>query len=208
MKKLNKTTAVSLAVTLCALTGITAYAYLGAQNNKENKVNVAESDVTISEKFTEPVTMEISNIFEKKVWFENKKETVTTGSTIVQSDCFIRAFVDFSDSRIKGKSKISYDGINYYSWDDFLKNLPENWIYIPESDTNLGGYFYYTKVLKPGDKTSELISSVKTDFDNYDDISDFDIIVYAETVQTTDTNGTVFTDSEWMTAWERFLYKT
>lgn len=62
------------------------------------------------------------------------------------------------------------------------------------------------------EKTPNLIEKVKTDFtedgtENIDNINDFDIVVYTESVQTTeiDQNGTQYTDANWQTAWQSFL---
>ncbi|MBR2283436.1 MAG: hypothetical protein IJ874_03310 [Ruminococcus sp.] len=100
------------------------------------------------------------------------------------------------------------------SWSDFLGDLPDNWEYIPESDNGdgrlLGGYFYYTRVLKKGEATPCLIEGIETDFGsgtNTDNITDFDMIVYSESVQTTETDesGKEYPDSEWRDAWKSFL---
>ena len=149
----------------------------------------------------------------KKVYVEN------TGT----SDQFVRVYLDFSDSRVRDNAMIVYQKENQTqtkSWDEFLRNLPENWTYVSYVSTDdtdystLGGYFYYTKVLKPDETTTALIDSITTDFrtddtdTNTDNIKDFDIIVYSESVQTVeiDTSGTVYTDTDWKKAWKSFLH--
>ena len=89
-----------------------------------------------------------------------------------------------------------------------------------DSNTKLNGYFYYTEPVDPNRSTSELIRSVKTDYNgdnnndsNIDKIKAYDIIVYSETVQTIGTDGTDYgatgysggTHAGWYDAWASFL---
>ena len=120
--------------------------------------------------------------------------------------CFVRVFLDLSDSRFSdGKVKLSANGTDYDSADEFHSHLPEDWVYISDQHNALDGYYYYTKALNPGGETTPLLSSVKTDFESVYDIADFDILVYSESVQTVeiDTNGTVY--SNYADAWRSFL---
>lgn len=201
-KRLKITLIAVLSVLVAAAAVGVTYAYLQNTQQQPNTFKVKEDKVSVTETFTEPTTMQIQNEFEKKVAVQN------TGT----SDQFVRVYLDFSDSRIRDKSKlVSSEG--EYGWDEFLTHLPDNWAYVSESDDQtLGGYFYYTKILKPNEKTPNLIEKVKTDFtedrtENIDNINDFDIVVYTESVQTTeiDQNGTQYTDAKWQTAWQNFL---
>ena len=204
---MNKRLKITLIAVLSLLVAATAvgvtYAYLQNTQEQPNTFKVKEDMVSVTETFTEPTTMQIRNEFEKKVAVQN------TGT----SDQFVRVYLDFSDSRIRDKSKL-VSSTEEYSWNEFLTHLPDNWEYVPETDATLGGYFYYTKILKPNEKTPNLIEKVKTDFtdtedgtENIDNINDFDIVVYTESVQTTeiDQNGTQYTDADWQTAWRSFL---
>ena len=202
---MNKRLKITLIAVLSLLVAATAvgvtYAYLQNTQQQPNTFKVKEDKVSVTETFTEPTTMQIQNEFEKKVAVQN------TGT----SDQFVRVYLDFSDSRIRDKSKL-VSSKGEYSWSEFLTHLPDNWAYVPETDATLGGYFYYTKILKPNEKTPNLIEKVKTDFtedgtENIDNINDFDIVVYTESVQTTeiDQNGTQYTDAKWQTAWQNFL---
>lgn len=202
MNKRLKITLIAAASALvaAALVGVT-YAYLQSTQEQPNTFRVGEDKVAVTEAFTEPTTMQINNEFEKQVAVQN------TGT----SDQFVRVYLDFSDSRVRDKSTL-VSSKGEQSWSDFLNNLPDNWAYISETDATLGGYFYYTKILKPNEKTPNLIERVKTDFtvdgeENNDNISDFDIVVYTESVQTTeiDADGTQYTDDDWQTAWQSFL---
>lgn len=202
-KRLKITLIAVLSVLVAAAAVGVTYAYLQNTQQQPNTFKVKEDKVSVTETFTEPTTMQIQNEFEKKVAVQN------TGT----SDQFVRVYLDFSDSRIRDKSKLVSSTGEEYSWNEFLTHLPDNWAYVSESDNQtLGGYFYYTKILKPNEKTPNLIEKVKTDFtedgtENIDNINDFDIVVYTESVQTTeiDQNGTQYTDAKWQTAWQNFL---
>ena len=201
-KRLKITLIAVLSVLVAAAAVGVTYAYLQNTQQQPNTFKVKEDKVSVTETFTEPTTMQIQNEFEKKVAVQN------TGT----SDQFVRVYLDFSDSRIRDKSKL-VSSKGEYSWNEFLTHLPDNWAYVSESDNQtLGGYFYYTKILKPNEKTPNLIEKVKTDFtedgtENIDNINDFDIVVYTESVQTTeiDQNGTQYNDADWQTAWQSFL---
>ena len=178
-----------------------AFRNLPEYDSNGNTFKVKEDKVSVTETFTEPTTMQIQNEFEKKVAVQN------TGT----SDQFVRVYLDFSDSRMRDKSKL-VSSKGEYGWSEFLTHLPDNWKYVPETNATLGGYFYYTKILKPNEKTPNLIEKVKTDFteddtENIDNINDFDIVVYTESVQTTeiDQNGRQYTDADWQAAWQSFL---
>ena len=151
-----------------------------------------------SESFTSPEVQTPKDTVEKLVKVQN------TGSV----PCFVRVYLDLSDSRLSdGKVRLSADGTNYFSVQTFQNADLTDWEYCNETNA-LGGYFYYKKVLEPNEETSALLTIVKTDFDDVYDISDFDVIVYSEVVQTAeiDADDTVYTS--WRDAWENFLHIT
>lgn len=201
----------SLAVILLSA-GVTL-AYLGTAKKKENKVTVGKGDVSITEStWSEPEIQLMENTTPKDV-------KVTNTGTV---PCFVRVFMDFSDSEAVDFAKVQATNYFYYKWDVFTTELKadpntvsKNWVFV-ESDTtnhNLDGYFYYTKPIAPEKSTDALILAVKTDFNginnydtNIDKIKAFDIIVYSETVQTIGTDGTDYgAANAWQTAWEEFL---
>ncbi len=160
--------------------------------------------------------MGISEVFEEPTYVQTQTEKVVTVKNEGTADQFVRVYLDFSDSRIRDKSRILYsenqqEGV---TWDAFLADLPEGWAYVAETDPTdgalLGGYFYYTKALKPGETTPPLIQGVKTAQEtNTDNITDFDIVVYSESVQTTeiyaDIPATPDSSWNWRAAWTSFL---
>ncbi len=139
------------------------------------------------------------------------------------ADCFVRMYIEFSDSRMtellsddttnraEVSDKENPTNNDFYSWADFKSAHEEGgsssskWVYVPNG--GLGGYFYYTEILAPNAETEPIITKIRTDYENYYDISDFEVIAYSETVQTTEinANGTVYTDAQWQTAWKSFL---
>ena len=127
-------------------------------------------------------------------------------------------FLDFSDSSVRDQTTITYrknGSEQEKSWAEFLADLPEDWVYIPATDETdgalLGGFFYYTKILEPGETTPPLISALCTDFGSSEPehIKNFDVIVYSESVQTVEIkSGLVYDDTDpdaWKTAWRSFL---
>ena len=190
--------------------GITL-AYLGDTTGKDNTVIVGHGDEEISEEFSAPSEVSMSNEVEKKFYITN------TGTVPL----FARLYAEFSDSTIADKAKVKI-GTTEYSWANFKSKmalppedrgmdnniLPKNWRYMPENPENpengkLGGYFYYTKVLPTSAKatpenpkvTERLFDSVVysysdvSDESNIDLISGFEMIVYSETVQTVETGS-------------------
>ena len=209
MKKRTLIIIVAAALVFAAATAITVYAYLQNTVQKSNEFTIGEDKAEVTEAFTKPPEMHMTDTFEKVVSVQN------TGT----SEEFVRVYLDFSDSRVREKAKIVYtkNGVSQEAdWSGFLNDLPDDWHYVSETDTDgalLGGYFYYGKILEAGETTPPLMNGVKTDFTSYDgdtnadNISDFDIVVYSESVQTTEINsaGRVYTDNEWRLAWLSFL---
>jgi len=177
-------------------------AYLGRTKEKVNTITVGHGDGEISEEFTEPSVATMDNKNDKTVWVKN------TGTVPV----FARVYMNFSDSSIADKAKITYNTDQTASWSDFLTDMKtgvNGWKYIAEDDANdgatLGGYFYYTKALEvgsSGSQTTNLIEKVEVDFrdkgvngapdpndSNIDKIQPYEIIVYSEVVQTVETGA-------------------
>ncbi len=187
-------------------------AYLGTTQIKENNVTIGKDNAVVTESnWTKPETQQMENSTDKSV-------AVTNTGTV---PCFIRVYMDFSDSKVAKLAKVKGADGNDHSWDDFKTELvkdtntySEKWKYvISASNDNLNGYFYYTEAVDPNGRTTELIKAVMTDYNgnnnddsNIDKIRAYDIIVYSETVQTIDTDGTDYgTGNDWYTAWDKFL---
>lgn len=205
-KQIRIVTAAVILAVAAAAAAVAVYAYIQSKVEQPNTFQIAEGSVEITETFTEPEIVSMDNTFQKVVSVKN------TGT----SDQYVRVFLSFSDSAVREKSRIVYaNSSEGKSWSEFLADLPEDWVFIPETDATLGGYFYYTRILPPGSTTPPLIQGIKTSFGsdaNADQITDYDVIVYTESVQTVEiASGTVYgpaTEEDptpWRTAWEIFL---
>ena len=207
----NKKKIIALCIAAVILSaGIgTTLAYLGASDSKENKIVVGTDVAEISEQFSEPSVQTMNNTTQKEITVKN------TGNL----PCFVRVYAEFSDSDISSIAKVSYDGSNYVDWitgfkDELAKStnsISEDWYY-DKGNTKLGGYFYYKKILPVGDSTPTLIKSVQVNFPesansetNIDQIREYNMVVYTETIRTGDIDGAEFGDEDWQKAWQRFL---
>ena len=170
-------------------------AYLTDKDVEINVLSPGDNKIDIIETFDPPEELiEGDNVFSKAVKVKN------TGDV----SCYVRVFIEFADADIRAISKVSADGTTFYTLDEFKDHLPTGWVY---KDTGLlAPYFYYTLPVAVNASTSELIKTVKTTFASSADITSFDIIVYAESVQTLDKNGQPFTGiNPWEQAWTEFL---
>lgn len=204
-KKILFIGAAAAALAVISLSVGLTIAYLMDSENKPNTVKVGYGNGEISEEFTEPSVATMDNKNDKTVWVKN------TGTVPV----FARVYMNFSDSSIADKAKITYNNgttDKTASWSNFLTDMKtgvNGWKYIAEDDANdgatLGGYFYYTKALEvgsSGSQTTNLIEKVEVDFrdkgvngapdpndSNIDKIQPYELIVYSELVQTVETGA-------------------
>ena len=164
--------------------GISAtHAFLTSRPDpKDNRFTVGHVDITVKETFTPPESLTVGdNVFQKKVELSNDGPV----------DSFARCILTFSNYDVRDISKVSSDGgTTWYSIPEFQKHLPSGWAY--QENGSVPGYYYYTKALAPGERTTPLITHVKTTFQEKKadtDISinyvpqDYQIYVYAEGVQ-------------------------
>lgn len=196
---------------LVSLVGV-MLAYFIANDNEPNLVGVGEDKITVTEAFTQPAQ-------EQEFKYRKLVKIKNTGSI----PCYIRVRLEFSNSDVQNVASFSSENqrendnpppdSSFKSAqiaegeDDYINNLPDGWVYIWEKNTVTpavtNGYYYYTKVVKAGDATNALISWVKMNYLDEDDIQAHDVYVYAESVQTIDPNsGTAYTD--WKAAWNGF----
>ena len=183
------------------------FAYFTSEDAKRNDITIADNITEISEIFEPPADQtEGDNVFKKEVRITN------TGA----SPCFVRVFADFSNSFVRNRSYISdsedTDDLTFYSAkrilkdDDEITTFPEHtnevgdWVFIPDdSETVLRGYYYYTKKVEIGESTPVLFTYIKTNNPTEDDIDQYDILVYSESAQTTDSDGAEYED--YVSAW-------
>ena len=174
-------------------------AYFTHMDADTNKLQVGYNEIAIKENFEPPAELTSGdNAFKKQVQITN------TGNV----DCYVRVFMEFSEGNIDNFSKLSADGTNYYSSEEYkTTNTPDGWVYVSrEEDPVLGDYYYYKEPLAPGESTTYLLDSVKTTFPTAEDVDDFEIIVYSESVQTLDKNGKPFENPDaWKKCWDEFI---
>ena len=160
-----------------------------------NRLHAAVNTTSVEEEFDPPVLQPGENRYLKKIAVRN---TGTTG-------CFVRVFLAFSDSRcadVTGIAPTQGDmqaGI-FYPENEFRQHLPAGWRY-DASD----GYYYYVPALLPGEVTNPLMYGACTVISPEDDIREFDIIVYEESVQMQDDDGVFYSGQDaWRQAWEAY----
>ena len=139
----------------CLFTSCFMYAYYIDQDSKINKITIADNTIEIIEDFTPPEDVKPGDTITKTPYVKNTSET----------SCYVRMFVEFSDSEVAEMSNIDFNTTNWNQKAD-------------------DGFYYYKAVLKPGEQTVPLFNKVNilTSADQ-SKLNDFDIIVYAESVQ-------------------------
>lgn len=181
-------------------------AYLTARGSADNNITIGKNEIEVSEDFIPPTAQTTDTKYKKQI------SVVNTGNV----DCYVRVYADFSDEFIREKSSFSNDTdmetATYYSAirdldneNAYINHLPEGWIFVPDdsNEAELAGYYYYTKPINPNESTSSLFTYVQTIYENLQDVKQYDIIVYTESVQITDSNGEKYAD--YQAAWKDFL---
>lgn len=197
----------SLAIALAAV-GI-SLAYLTTRDTADNTITIGKNEIEVSEDFVPPAEQTTDTRYKKQISVTN------TGNV----NCYVRVYADFSDEDIRKSSYFSNDTekdantAQYYSavrdissQDAYVNKLPDGWVFVPDDsdETELAGYYYYTKPISPEESTAtSLFTYVKTTYESLDDVKQYDIIVYAESVQATDSNGEAYAD--YAEAWKDFL---
>lgn len=169
----------AVVVGLLTAAGVSA-AYLIYQKSIINIIQAGGNTISIIEEFEPPKKQETGdNVFKKRVQIENKDETA----------CFVRVFMEFSDSDTKQRARISPDGRSWYPAEEYccsdFDDCPQNWCYLSlEEEPLLGGFYYYTVPVKPGERTVPLAEQILVSYEEDRQIRDFDILVTADSIQT------------------------
>lgn len=177
-----------------------ASAYLSDDKQVFNTLTTGENTVETKETFN-PDTKVTSDPSTTATPAPVGYDKVVTVENTGKTDAYVRVFLDFSDDTARNSSTI--DGKSYKQFcSDHKGGTP--WRYVDSGD--LGGYFYYTKELNPGEKTEPLCSKVVTQFAKQSAVTDYSIIVSTESVQTFSKNGELFTGADpWKSAWAEYL---
>jgi hypothetical protein len=178
------------------------WAYRSLTRDATNRIRVSRNTIAIDETFEPPQVQSADpdntdhNILTKQVRIRNTDS----------ASCFVRVFLDFSDSSIKELAYMRQtedsDWVKAEDYGDWLNENSSDWTYIPapsdESEEDIpeaelaafkesqliGGYYYYTHPLKSGEETTLLLDSVKVEYTDPAQIIDYDVIVTSESIQT------------------------
>lgn len=151
----KKKLAVLLAVFLMA-GAVTSgiYAYLSAKDSRVNRLTFGQNVIETEEEFPTPDPRPGDSI-EKKVRVKN------TGDV----PCFVRTRILFSNGDAEGVSTLE---LNTTDWTERQED----------------GYHYYKHILPVGKNSADLLTAVKiADSARLEELKDFQIIVYSESVQ-------------------------
>lgn len=152
----KKKLTILLAVLLLAGAAASAgiYAYLSAEDSRVNRLTFGQNIIETEEEFPTPDPRPGDSI-EKKVRVKN------TGDV----PCFVRTRILFSNGEAEGVSTLE---LNTTDWTERQED----------------GYHYYKHILPVGKNSADLLTAVKiADSAHLEELKDFQIIVYSESVQ-------------------------
>lgn len=129
------------------------YAYLTDKDSEVNEITIGKNTTEIVEEFDPPNEIVPGTSFTKKVEVKNTDSV----------SCYIRVFCEFSDSTYADLFSLD---LNKDDWTE------------KQSD----GYYYYKKIVKPGETTEPLFTTVTYNGSSVLNKS-FDIIINEESVQ-------------------------
>lgn len=174
------------------------YAYFTYKSSIKNQFSIGYNEITIKENYNPPDEIKVGEtVFKKNIKVKN------TGNI----PCYIRIFCEFSESDMKKYAELTQDGITWFNADKLKDNLMEGWVFVRD-DSILGGYYYYTNAVEKNRETPQLFDKVRITIpDNQgDNIKDFDIITYAESIQIKDYYANEYSGNDgWENAWKSFL---
>lgn len=156
MKKKYKLITICSIIVLSILISTCIYSYYTYQKSIENTVILAYNEIQVNELYEPPLEMKKGISFKKEPTIKN----------VGNIDCYVRVKSLISDSRVE-------NGINIdYNLNDFTYNIVDQ-------------YYYYNKVLSPGESSKPLFTTVTIHNDAEDIVLEgFDIYIYSESVQT------------------------
>ena len=141
-----------------AIASYEVWAYFTHKTSKTNNIILGYNKISVNENYEPPLSIEKGSSFTKEPYVSN----------IGNVDCYVRIKSVVSDSRVGDYLSIDYN-TNDFSFNE------------------IDGYWYYKYLIKPGESTSALFTTVSIAEDAEDIIFDgFDIYVYAESVQSVD----------------------
>ena len=172
IEKLNIRPLVIMAIILCLGVIGGAVAYFTDADNAVNTLAVGINTIDITEEFEPPEEIKPGVRFKKDVKVLN----------VEGCDCYVRVKAVFDNSHMEQYCTVD--------WKDSI------WVY-NESD----GYWYYPEIISEGESTPSLFTTVAIaeDAPEYA-MADFNIIVYAESVESYQGQGF----SSYVEAWQHY----
>lgn len=161
MIKFKNIIALFVFVFICICIGTTT-AFLSDADKAKNNFRVGTNKIEIVEDFEPPAKLEPNIEFKKDVSIKN----IGTG------DAFVRIKAVFTDSDME-----KYCTVDFNSSEDKDNKSADYW------HNTEDGYYYYKKNLKAGDSSPSLFTKVAVGNIPVEEIKDFDILVYAESYQ-------------------------
>ena len=152
----KKVAIIMLIILLIIASTVVVYAYFTSRASVKNTIVLGYNKIQVNENYVPPLSMDKGISFTKEPYVTN------TGTV----DCYVRVKSVISDSRVADHITIDYNTTDFtYNADD--------------------GYWYYNQVIRPGERTNSLFTTVSIAEDADDIVLDgFDIYVYAESVET------------------------
>lgn len=129
-----------------------SYAYLTGDESKVNRFQAAEVEITVKEEFDPPDKILPGQIIKKA-------PSVSSTSNV---PCYVRLSVRFSDS----------DG----------EKMCEPLVISDGWSKKEDGWYYWNSALMPGQTTAPVFQQIKLKGEMKEEITNFDVIVYAEAV--------------------------
>lgn len=200
---------IPVAAGLLALTGLlgigTTWAYFTYQKYLTNQFRVGYNEITVTEEYDPPdeiIPGEVTE-FRKAVQVEN------TGTV----PCYVRVRLEYSDSEMKQYCThiLGADSARASEWETMAEQLTNGkWVY------GTDGCYYYTERLEARDRTDLLLEKVQVHVPEEDSgkLKDFEIYVYAESIQTMvweageDGQESAWEAQDYEEAWGQFLKQT
>lgn len=164
-KRKNPVLFLLIAGVICAAGTV---AYFSDYDKKINTVAVGQVTTEIEEDFPDPTPtpMENNPSYKKEIWVGN----YSNSEKGFNADCYVRMMISYSNDDIgRGVEILGLDTVN--------------WIY-----NSTDGYYYYRNVVAEGEKTTPLCTGFRINSEKIDDtyknnLSDFEINMYEESVQ-------------------------
>lgn len=164
--------AIILISVLLACSVGTLQAYFTDSDSKNNKISPQKNEIKVVEEFNPPDSLVENSTFVKK-------PTVKCTEGV---DCYVRIYCEFNDSNVAKFASMDWNTT------DWTEKQPD-------------GYYYYKKKISKGEETKPLFTKVSIADGTASLLKDFDIIVYAESVQAFNTSTKTFY-SDYISAWK------